>query len=61
PGAVRTEAAVLASRRAGRDTRDAPAPYLDVDDIAGAVEFIVTRPPRMAVNEVIVRPTEQES
>ncbi|WP_238005787.1 SDR family oxidoreductase [Dactylosporangium sp. AC04546] len=61
PGAVRTEAAVLASRRAGRDTPDAPAPYLDVDDIAGAVEFIVTRPARMAVNEMIVRPTEQES
>lgn len=45
-------------------TRSCPvqrAPHLDVDDIAGAVELIVTWPPRTAVNEMIVRPTEQES
>ncbi len=30
------------------------------DDIADAITFIVTRPRRTAVNEVLIRPTEQE-
>ncbi|GAA1947867.1 SDR family NAD(P)-dependent oxidoreductase [Nocardioides panacihumi] len=55
PGAVHTEAAVVANARAGRtDTA-----YLDVEDLAGAIEFMVTRPAGMAVNEVVVRPTQQ--
>jgi len=33
---------------------------LQADDIAGAIGFIVTRPRRVAVNEMLVRPTEQE-
>ena len=33
---------------------------LESEDIAEAIEFIVTRPRRVAVNEVLVRPTEQE-
>jgi len=33
---------------------------LAAEDIAGAVSFIVTRPRRVAVNEVLVRPSEQE-
>jgi len=33
---------------------------LQAEDIADAIEFVVTRPPRVAVNEVLVRPTEQE-
>ncbi len=33
---------------------------LDSQDIADAIAFIVTRPRRMAVNEVLIRPTEQE-
>jgi len=33
---------------------------LEAEDIAEAIEFVVTRPPRVAVNEVLVRPTEQE-
>jgi NADP-dependent 3-hydroxy acid dehydrogenase YdfG len=32
---------------------------LEADDIADAVVYIVTRPPRTAVNEVLIRPTEQ--
>ena len=33
---------------------------LEAADIAEAIEFVVTRPPHVAVNEVLVRPTEQE-
>jgi NADP-dependent 3-hydroxy acid dehydrogenase YdfG len=33
---------------------------LEAADIAETIAFIVTRPRRMAVNEVLVRPTEQE-
>jgi len=33
---------------------------LEADDIADTIEFIVSRPRRMAINEVLVRPTEQD-
>jgi NADP-dependent 3-hydroxy acid dehydrogenase YdfG len=33
---------------------------LEADDIADVITFIVTRPWRVAINEVLVRPTEQE-
>ena len=33
---------------------------LEADDIADAIEYIVTRPWRVAVNEIMIRPTEQE-
>jgi NADP-dependent 3-hydroxy acid dehydrogenase YdfG len=33
---------------------------LQAEDIAATIGFIVTRPRRMAVNEVLVRPTQQE-
>ncbi len=32
---------------------------LQADDIAEAIIYIVTRPRRMAVNEILIRPTEQ--
>jgi NADP-dependent 3-hydroxy acid dehydrogenase YdfG len=32
---------------------------LQAQDIADAIQYIVTRPRRMAVNEILVRPTEQ--
>jgi NADP-dependent 3-hydroxy acid dehydrogenase YdfG len=32
---------------------------LNAEDIADAVVYIVTRPRRVAVNEVLIRPTEQ--
>lgn len=34
---------------------------LEAEDIADAIAYIVTRPRRMAVNEMLVRPTAQES
>jgi len=33
---------------------------LQAPDIADAVTYIVTRPRHVAVNELLVRPTEQE-
>ena len=33
---------------------------MEAEDIADAIGYIVTRPRRVAVNEVLIRPTEQE-
>ena len=33
---------------------------LEAEDIADAIAYVVTRPRRMAINEVLVRPTQQE-
>jgi NADP-dependent 3-hydroxy acid dehydrogenase YdfG len=33
---------------------------LEADDIADSIEYIVTRPWRVAINEIMIRPTEQE-
>jgi len=62
PGAVATE---LASHNrpeilAGMQRRFAGIERLEAADIADAIAFIVTRPRHVAVNEVLVRPTEQE-
>jgi NADP-dependent 3-hydroxy acid dehydrogenase YdfG len=62
PGAVSTElsshlrpAALEQSRqRFGNIER------LQAEDIADAITYIVTRPRRVAINEILVRPTEQE-
>ena len=62
PGAVETELAshnrpevqaVIAKRFADMER-------LQSEDIADAVAYVVTRPRRVAVNEVLIRPTEQE-
>jgi NADP-dependent 3-hydroxy acid dehydrogenase YdfG len=34
---------------------------LHAEDISDAVRFIVTRPRHVAVNEILIRPTEQDS
>jgi NADP-dependent 3-hydroxy acid dehydrogenase YdfG len=41
---------------AGRDDFE----RMEAEDIAEAIAYIVTRPSRMAVNEMLIRPTEQE-
>ena len=33
---------------------------MQADDIAETIRFAVTRPRRVAINEILVRPTEQE-
>ena len=62
PGAVETE---LASHnrpevQARLAERFAKMERLRADDIASIVTYIVTRPRHMAINEVLVRPTDQE-
>jgi len=63
PGAVATELAThmreeviaaMAKRFQGKE-------ILDADDIAESIAFVVTRPRRMAVNEILIRPTEQQA
>jgi NADP-dependent 3-hydroxy acid dehydrogenase YdfG len=62
PGAVATELAghnrpeVLEGLR----RRFSDMERLEAEDIADAIAYIVTRPRRVAVNEILVRPTEQE-
>jgi NADP-dependent 3-hydroxy acid dehydrogenase YdfG len=62
PGAVATE---LSShiREEIRDQmigRFAGVELLDAQDIADAIAYIVSRPRRVAINELLIRPTEQQ-
>jgi NADP-dependent 3-hydroxy acid dehydrogenase YdfG len=62
PGAVETELAghnrpeiqEVMAKRFGSIER------MKADDIADAIAYIVTRPRRVAINEVLIRPTEQQ-
>jgi NADP-dependent 3-hydroxy acid dehydrogenase YdfG len=62
PGATATELAshnraeVLETMR----TRFAGTERMEAHDIADAITYIVTRPRRVAVNEILIRPTEQQ-
>jgi NADP-dependent 3-hydroxy acid dehydrogenase YdfG len=62
PGAVATELATHLRPEIleGMLTTFGPMEMLQSEDIAEAITFTVTRRRRMAVNEVLVRPTEQE-
>jgi NADP-dependent 3-hydroxy acid dehydrogenase YdfG len=62
PGAVGTEL-VSHNRPEVRETisgRFGDMEILQSQDIADAITYIVTRPRRVAVNEILIRPTEQE-
>lgn len=61
PGAVSTE---LASHnrpevQEAMKSRFADMERLEADDIADAISYIVTRPRHVAINEILVRPTDQ--
>jgi NADP-dependent 3-hydroxy acid dehydrogenase YdfG len=61
PGAVATE---LASHNRPEIQETISARFGEIErleavDIAEAISFVVTRPRRTAVNEVLIRPTEQ--
>jgi NADP-dependent 3-hydroxy acid dehydrogenase YdfG len=63
PGAVATELSdhitQPEARQASKDNA-ASMRTLQSEDIARAVLYLVTQPPHVAVNEVLVRPTDQE-
>ena len=62
PGAVATELAshVRAEVREQTLQRFVDVERLEADDIADAITYIVTRPRHVAINELLIRPTEQE-
>ena len=62
PGAVDTELAGhnRAEVLEGMAKRFADMQRLSAPDIAEAVVFMVTRPRHVAVNEILIRPTEQQ-
>ena len=56
PGVVRTEMTTGGAKNAPDATTGRP---LNPDDVAGAITYMVTQPPHAAVNEILLRPTEQ--
>jgi NADP-dependent 3-hydroxy acid dehydrogenase YdfG len=62
PGAVATELTdhLREEVREATKERFAGVELLEAEDIADAIAYVVTRPRRVAVNEMLVRPTEQE-
>jgi NADP-dependent 3-hydroxy acid dehydrogenase YdfG len=61
PGAVATEL-VSHNRPEIREQMASGDDFekMEPEDIADAIAYVVTRPWRMAVNEILIRPTEQE-
>ncbi len=62
PGAVATELSSHMREEVRQQSmqRFAGVERLAAEDIADAIAYIVTRPRHMAVNEMLIRPTEQE-
>ncbi|NEK86337.1 SDR family NAD(P)-dependent oxidoreductase [Blastococcus saxobsidens] len=63
PGAVTTELTSHITQpeaKAASERMHAGMRALEADDIARAVVYVVSQPPHVAVNEVLVRPTDQE-
>ncbi|HEY2297733.1 MAG TPA: SDR family NAD(P)-dependent oxidoreductase [Jatrophihabitans sp.] len=63
PGAVATELSshIRAEIREQSMKRFEGVERLEAEDIADAIGYIVTRPRRVAVNEILIRPTDQEA
>jgi len=63
PGAVDTELAShnRAEIQEGLRARFAAMERLEAEDVADAISYIVTRPRRAAINELLIRPTEQQA
>jgi NADP-dependent 3-hydroxy acid dehydrogenase YdfG len=62
PGAVATELAshIRDEIRDAMMSRLSGIEQLEAEDISDAIAYIVTRPRRVAINELLIRPTEQE-
>jgi NADP-dependent 3-hydroxy acid dehydrogenase YdfG len=63
PGAVATELTshIRPEIREQSSKRFEGMERLEAEDIADAIGYVVTRPRRVAINEVLVRPTEQDA
>lgn len=59
PGLVRTEFPKTSHASAEEFYAGKDYPPLEADDIAAAVVYALEQPPRVSVNEVVVRPTKQ--
>ena len=60
PGATATELATHNRPEVLDAIRSQFGQRMDASDIADAISYIVTRPRHVAVNEILIRPTEQE-
>jgi NADP-dependent 3-hydroxy acid dehydrogenase YdfG len=60
PGATATELATHNRPEVLESLRSQFGQRMDAADIADAISYIVTRPRHVAVNEILIRPTEQE-
>jgi len=62
PGAVKTELATHVRSEVWEQLGNVftNTELMESEDIAETIAFIVTRPRRVAINEVLIRPTEQE-
>jgi NADP-dependent 3-hydroxy acid dehydrogenase YdfG len=63
PGAVETELRhhiTQPEAKASAETMYTSMRSLESEDIARAVVYVVSQPPHVAINEVLVRPTDQE-
>lgn len=62
PGAVQTELRehLRPEVKQAQESRYAGMTMLEAEDIADAISYIVTRPRHAAINEILIRPTEQE-
>jgi NADP-dependent 3-hydroxy acid dehydrogenase YdfG len=59
PGATDTELASHNRPEVLEAIRSQFGQTMEPDDIADAITYIVTRPRHVAINEVLIRPTEQ--
>jgi NADP-dependent 3-hydroxy acid dehydrogenase YdfG len=63
PGLVRTELGdhiTNATSKAGLDQRLATMEALTAEDVAASILYAVSQPARVNVNEIVIRPTDQE-
>jgi NADP-dependent 3-hydroxy acid dehydrogenase YdfG len=60
PGATATELAGHNRPEVLESLRNQFGQRMEADDIADAIAYIVTRPRHVAINEMLIRPTEQE-
>jgi NADP-dependent 3-hydroxy acid dehydrogenase YdfG len=60
PGATATELASHNRPEVLESIRSQFGQRMEADDIADAISYIVTRPRHVAVNEMLIRPTEQQ-